>query len=170
MYNNTQVGKVKYTEMRSYMFEVNEKVVYGVVGVCEIEQIGRPPIYDTKGIIYSPVENNKVMIRSIIGKDTCIKLIDRAKNCKKDEALNEKIHPSRYDEMVKSQDVIQLMHLVRALFNIKNDRAKELRRMKSADNRMLATARKLLYGEIAAAMNEDYTAMSEQMDNYLSVL
>ena len=87
MYNNTQVGKVKYTEMRSYMFEVNEKVVYGVVGVCEIEQIGRPPIkgidkdyyflqpvYDTKGIIYSPVENNKVMIRSIIGKDTCIKL------------------------------------------------------------------------------------------------
>ena len=74
------------------------------------------------------------MIRSIIGKDTCIKLIDRAKNCKKDEALNEKIHPSRYDEMVKSQDVIQLMHLVRALFNIKNDRAKELRRMKSADN------------------------------------
>ena len=40
MYNNTQVGKVKYTEMRSYMFEVNEKVVYGVVGVCEIEQIG----------------------------------------------------------------------------------------------------------------------------------
>ena len=183
MYNNTQVGKVKYTEMRSYMFEVNEKVVYGVVGVCEIEQIGRPPIkgidkdyyflqpvYDTKGIIYSPVENNKVMIRSIIGKDTCIKLIDRAKNCKKDEALNEKIHPSRSDEMVKSQDVIQLMHLVRALFNIKNDRAKELRRMKSADNRMLATARKLLYGEIAAAMNEDYTAMSEQMDNYLSVL
>lgn len=72
--------------------------------------------------------------------------------------------------MVKSQDVIQLIHLVRALFNIKNDRAKELRRMKSADNRMLATARKLLYGEIAAAMNEDYTAMSEQMDNYLSVL
>lgn len=81
MYNNTQVGKVKYTEMRSYMFEVNEKVVYGVVGVCEIEQIGRPPIkgidkdyyflqpvYDTKGIIYSPVENNKVMIRSILAR------------------------------------------------------------------------------------------------------
>lgn len=53
MYNNTQVGKVKYTEMRSYMFEVNEKVVYGVVGVCEIEQIGTPPIKElTKIIIF----------------------------------------------------------------------------------------------------------------------
>ena len=47
------------------MFEVNDKVVYGVVGVCEIEDIGKPPIkgidkdyyflqpvYDIKGIIY----------------------------------------------------------------------------------------------------------------------
>ena len=29
------------------MFEINDKVVYGVVGVCEIENIGKPPI---KGI------------------------------------------------------------------------------------------------------------------------
>ena len=59
MYNNTQVGKVKYTEMRSYMFEVNEKVVYGVVGVCEIEQIGRPPIKII--IFFSPYMTLKVL-------------------------------------------------------------------------------------------------------------
>ena len=183
MYNNTQVGKVKYTEMRSYMFEVNEKVVYGVVGVCEIEQIGRPPIkgidkdyyflqpvYDSKGIIYSPVDSTKVMIRGIIDKDACKKLIERAKHCREDEELNEKVHPMKYDEMVKSQDLVQLMHLVRALFNIKNDRAKELRRIKSADSRMLTTARKLLYGEISEAMEKDYEQITEEMDNYLSVL
>ena len=63
MYNNTQVGKVKYTEMRSYMFEVNEKVVYGVVGVCEIEQIGRPPIKGLTKIIifFSPYMTLKVL-------------------------------------------------------------------------------------------------------------
>lgn len=165
------------------MFEVNDKVVYGVVGVCEIEEIGRPPIkgidkdyyflqpvYDSKGIIYSPVDSNKVMIRSVIDKQTCTRLIDRARFCKQDTELNEKIHPMKYDEMVKSQDLVQLMHLVRALFNIKNERAKELRRMKSADSRMLTTARKLLYGEIAEAMGSNYEEMSEEMDNYLSVL
>ena len=87
-----------------------------------------------------------------------------------DEELNEKVHPMKYDEMVKSQDLVQLMHLVRALFNIKNERAKELRRMKSADSRMLTTARKLLYGEIAESMGKDFEEMSEEMDNYLSVL
>lgn len=165
------------------MFEVNDKVVYGVVGVCEIEEIGRPPIkgidkdyyflqpvYDSKGIIYSPVDSNKVMIRGVIDKQTCTRLIDRARFCKQDAELNEKIHPMKYDEMVKSQDLVQLMHLVRALFNIKNERAKELRRMKSADSRMLTTARKLLYGEIAEAMGSNYEEMSEEMDNYLSVL
>lgn len=165
------------------MFEINDKVVYGVVGLCEIEDIGIPPIkgidkdyyflqpvYDSKGIIYSPVDSNKVMIRSIIDKNSCEKLIDRAKHCKDDEELNEKVHPVKYDEMVKSQDLTQLMHLVRALFNIKNERAKELRRMKSADNRMLTAARKLLYGEIAEAMGKDYEQTAEEMDNYLSVL
>ena len=165
------------------MFEVNDKVVYGIVGVCEVEDIAAPPIkgiegdyyflqpvYDDKGIIYSPVNSTKVQIRSIISKNECEKIIEKAKNCVKDELLNEKLSPAKYDEIVKSQDIEQLMHLVRALFNIKNERAKELRRMKSADSRMLTTARKLLYGEIAEAMGSDYEEMSEEMDNYLSVL
>ena len=73
------------------MFEINDKVVYGVVGVCEIENIGKPPIkgidndyyflhpvYDSKGIINSPVDSTKVMIRCIIDKAACKKLIERA--------------------------------------------------------------------------------------------
>jgi len=27
------------------MFEVNDKVVYGIVGVCEVEDIAAPPIF-----------------------------------------------------------------------------------------------------------------------------
>ena len=63
------------------MFEVNDKVVYGLVGVCEITDISAPPIkgiegdyyflqpvYDDKGIIYSPVNSAKVQIRNIITK------------------------------------------------------------------------------------------------------
>ena len=52
------------------MFEVKDKVFYGVVGVCEIVDIAQPPIkgiegkyyflqpvYDDKGLIYSPVDS-----------------------------------------------------------------------------------------------------------------
>ena len=164
------------------MFEVNDKVVYGIVGVSEVEDIAAPPIkgiegdyyflqpvYDDKGIIYSPVNSTKVQIRSIISKNECEKIIEKAKNCVKDELLNEKLSPAKYDEIVKSQDIEQLMHLVRHLYNIKNERAKDLRKMKSADSRTLSLARKLLYGEIAAASGKELTEVTHEMDAYLGI-
>ena len=127
------------------MFEIGDKVVYGVVGVCEVENIDTPPIkgisgdyyflqpvFDSKGIIYSPVDSNKVMIRSIMTVKECDKLKERARNCKKDGELSEKVTPMQYDEHMKSQDALKLMHLIRALYVIKNERAKDLRKMKSA--------------------------------------
>lgn len=165
------------------MFEIQSMVVYGVVGVCEIKDISTPPIkgidgdyyflqpvYDDKGIIYSPVNSNKVTMRNIITAKEAQKLCDVARNCKKDDKLNEKISPAVYDEMIKSQEPMKLMHLIRSLYNIKNERAKELRKMKSADSRMLQAARKLLYGEISVALGKDFHEMSDEMDEYLGQL
>lgn len=162
------------------MFEVNDKVVYGLVGVCEITDISAPPIkgiegdyyflqpiYDDKGIIYSPVNSVKAQIRTIITKKEAGKLVDIAKNCRTDERLNEKVSPAQYDEMIKSQDPIKLLHLIRILYNIKNERAKDLRKMKSADSRMLASARKLLYGELAASLENDLSELTDELDAYL---
>lgn len=164
------------------MFEIGDKVVYGVVGVCSIEDIAIPPIkgidkkyyflqpvYDSRGIIYSPVDSNKVMIRYVIDEEKGTKIYDRARNCRKDPLLNEPVSQIKYDDMIKSQDIIELLHLVRVLYNIKNERAKELRKMKSTDSRMLAAARKLLYGELAVALNRDMAELSEEMDYFLSM-
>ena len=164
------------------MFEIGDKVVYGVVGVCAVENIDTPPIkgisgkyyflqpvFDSKGIIYSPVDSNKVMMRNIMSVKECDKLKTRAQNCKKDAELCEKITPVQYDEFMKSQDALKLMHLIRVLYMIKNERAKDLRKMKSADSRMLLAARKLFYGELAAVYGVSFEDIAEEMDEYLSV-
>ena len=164
------------------VYQIGDKVVYGVVGVCEVENIDTPPIkgisgdyyflqpvFDSKGIIYSPVDSNKVMIRSIMTVKECDKLKERARNCKKDGELSEKVTPMQYDEHMKSQNALKLMHLIRVLYVIKNERAKDLRKMKSADSRMLLAARKLLYGEFAAVYNKTFDEVAEEMDAFLSV-
>ena len=69
--------------------------------------------------------------------------------------------------MIKSQEPMKLLHLIRVLYNIKNERAKDLRKMKSADSRMLATARKLLYGEIAASLETELSELTDDLDSYL---
>lgn len=163
-------------------FEIGEKVLYGVVGVCEIEKIDTPPIkgisgdyyflqpvFDSKGIIYSPVNSNKVLMRVIMTVKECDKLKDRARNCKKDPELCEKITAMQYDDMIKSQDPLQLLHLIRGLYTIKNERAKDLRKMKSADSRMLVAARKLLYGELATVYELSFDEVADEMDALLSV-
>ena len=60
-----------------------------------------------------------------------------------------------------------LMQLIRSLYNIKNERAKDLRKMKSADSRILSTARKLLYGEIAVSMGRELSEVSDELDELL---
>ena len=156
-------------------------MVYGVVGVCTVSDIATPPIkgisgdyyflqpfFDNRGLIYTPVDN-KVPMREIISKKECDKLRSKAKKCKDDKTLNERIPAGQYDECIKSQDSLVLLHLIRFLYNIKNERAKDLRKMKSADSRVLSVARKLLYGEMAVALDREVTEVSEEMDSFLSI-
>lgn len=162
------------------MFEVDDKVMYGIIGVCKVEAIDTPPItgvsgeyyflqpvFDNRGLIYSPIDN-KVPMREIITKSQCDKLINRAKNCQNDEILSQKLSFTDYDTCIKSQDTDSLLHLIRFLYTTKNARAKELRKMKSMDNRFLATARKLLYGEMAVATGCSIEEISNEMDGFLS--
>ena len=181
MNNNMLMSDLIYKKGDQEMFEVDDKVVYGVVGVCTVSAIDTPPIkgvtgdyyflqpfFDNRGLIYSPIDN-KVPMRRILSKDECDNLRNKAKKCKNDKTLNEKLPSGKYDECIKSQDALKLLHLIRFLYNIKNERAKELRKMKSVDNRFLTTARKLLYGEMAVAMECDVSDISAEMDQLLSI-
>lgn len=65
------------------MFEIGEYVVYGMNGVCRVEEIGTMdlggidsdklyytllPIYTKGSRVFTPVDNQKVIMRAIISK------------------------------------------------------------------------------------------------------
>ena len=66
------------------MFQVNDVVIYGHHGVCEITEIGKlkmpmadqeklyytlRPVYHKESAVYAPVENRKIIMRSVITKE-----------------------------------------------------------------------------------------------------
>ncbi|MGI5988804.1 MAG: CarD family transcriptional regulator [Lachnospiraceae bacterium] len=163
------------------MFEIGDKVEYGVLGTCEITDIGKPdikgvegtfyflkPLYDDRGVIYSPIKN-RVPMRYIMSRDEAEEFLIRAAGCAKDDELNKRISPKDYEKIVKSQDPKEILHLIRHLYNIRNERARQVRRMKSADAKILAEARKILYQELAAADGKDLDDVSDTMDAYLGI-
>ena len=74
------------------MFEVNDKVVYGIVGVCEVEDIAAPPIKGIEGDYYflQPVYDDKGIIwpMSIAPYKVAIVLID-PKNDEQSKVAND---------------------------------------------------------------------------------
>ena len=73
------------------MFSVGEYVIYGNHGVCKIEKMGGVslplvdgkkkyytlrPIYKNEAVIYAPVNNPRLMIRSVLTKEEAEQLIE----------------------------------------------------------------------------------------------
>ena len=106
-------------------------------------------------------------MRKIITKQEGKNLVETAKNCIKDERLSKTISTPEYDDIIKSQVPFDILHLIRYLYIVKSERAKDLRKMKSADSRILIIARKLLYGELSIVLNREYDDICSMMDEYL---
>ena len=72
------------------MFQVGDLIVYGNTGVCRVEKIGRPdlagvpegvdyytlsPYYSQNSKIFTPCDNEKVVMRPVISKKEARKLV-----------------------------------------------------------------------------------------------
>ena len=73
------------------MFGIGEYVVYGMNGVCEVEAVGPmnmsgvdcekeyytlTPLYTKGSKVYTPVNNQKIVMRKVVDKDEAYELID----------------------------------------------------------------------------------------------
>ena len=77
------------------MFEVGDMIIYGNNGVCRVETVGKVdsailpkdreyytlcPHYSKGSKIFSPVDNQKVIMRPVINKEEAMQLIDTIKD------------------------------------------------------------------------------------------
>ena len=162
------------------MFQVGELVVYGSTGVCRVEEItgldqpGRDrgkryyflkPLWQD-GVIYAPVDSGKVPMRPVMGRAEAEALIDRmpdipAAACHGNTA---QALAQQYQSAVKAgghQDLIQMMKAIyrkRGLAEAKN------RRLGMVDERYMKQAERLLYGELATALEIGY----DEVEGYIA--
>lgn len=150
------------------MFQPGELVVYGATGVCRVESIRQSephsalqgktcyllkPLYQD-GVIYTPVENKKVPIRPVMTRedaDALISLIPtmQAEACRAPtiQALTQ-----HYQAVIRSGDRRYLIRLMMSIYAKQKQAEAQKRRLGMVDERYMKQAERLLYGELAAAL------------------
>ena len=152
------------------MFKVNDVVVYGSQGVCEIIGIDErkmdgvsrtyfvlKPNDDKGATCYVPTWNEKALakIRRVMTKQEVDALIDSMPSKSPTWIANEKDRKEAYKNILASRDQAAIISMVQALFSHKKEREAEGKRVHMSDEHFLKDAEQLLYSEWQYVLNVD---------------
>ena len=162
------------------MFQIGELVVYGSTGVCRVEGIagldqpGRDrgkryyllkPLWQD-GVIYAPVDSGKVPMRPVMGREEAEALIDRMPEIPAapwrggtPQALTQ-----QYQSAVRDGGHQALIGMMKAIHHKRGVAEAKNRRLGMIDERYMKQAERMLYGELATALEIDY----DEVEDYIA--
>lgn len=149
------------------MFKVNDYIVYGSTGVCQITDISRDesigngeteyyvmkPAFNDNMIIKIPVNNPQVMMRRVIKKDDVSALIQRIPQEDTTWIDNEKQRRSYFTAALKTGKSEELIKVIITIHREKEARSAVGRKLTKTDEDIMNAAEKQLYEELAVAMS-----------------
>lgn len=160
------------------MFEVGEYIVYGVKGVCRVEDITHidisgadknrlyyvlTPIGESSGKIYAPTDNQKVMMRRIISKEEADRLIDELPQIELLWVPDDKQREAKYKEALNTCDYRAWVSIVKTLYLRKQERVSQGKKITALDERYMRTAENELYSELSLTLG----VPKNEMENYI---
>lgn len=168
------------------MFQTGELLVYGTTGVCRVEGVTRldqtgpnkhrqyyvlKPLFQD-GVIYSPVDHQKVPIRPLITREEANALIDliptlRVEACRAPtlQALSQ-----HYQSVVHSNSCKELLELMMSIYAKRQQAEAQNRHLGIVDERYHKQAERLLHGELSAALDIPFDEVPHYISQRLSKL
>ena len=158
------------------MFQVGDLIVYGNAGVCRVEKIGRPnvagapegidyytlsPYYSQNGTIYTPCDNDKVVMRPVISKKEARKLVKEIPSIQLLIIPDEKKREERYKETMRTCDCREFVSILKTIYVRKQERLAEGKKVTASDEKYFSMAEDKLYGELAIALEMEKTKVKE---------
>lgn len=152
------------------MFKINDVVVYGSQGVCEIVGIDEKkidgviynyfvlkPKNDNATTFYVPTWNEKAWrkMRKVMTKKDVNVLIDSMPSQIPTWIANENERKETYKKILASGDQAAIISMVQALYLHKKEREAEGKRLHMSDEHFMKDAEQILYNEWQYVLNVD---------------
>ena len=150
------------------MFKKGELIICGGHGVCRVIDItAHPgdrldkkrkyyllePVFEKTSTIYTPVDNEKVIMRRIMNKEEAQKLIEHIKEIDVMWVQEEKRREQTYKDAIRTYDSRSLVQIIKTLYQRKRIRINEGKKVLSSDEQYLRKAEELLYSEMSLALS-----------------
>ncbi|MCI9464749.1 MAG: CarD family transcriptional regulator [Lachnospiraceae bacterium] len=150
------------------MFEVGELIMCGGHGVCRVTAVtGNPidkldkkrkyyilePVYEKGSTIYTPVDNEKVIMRKIMNEKDAKTLIKKIPEIETVWIKEEKTREQMYKDAIRSYDCRSLVQIIKTLYLRRQSRAEQGKKVLSSDEHYLKKAEELLYSEMSLALS-----------------
>lgn len=167
------------------MFEVGEYIIYGNHGVCKIEDIGNSdmpsfdenkkyyklqPIFSKSSILYTPVDNDKVVMRRVITDEEARHLIEQIPDTPILLIENDKQREEIYKETLKKYNCTDWIKIIKTLYVRKQERISQGKKMTFIDEKYLSISKDCLYGELSIAMDMSRDEIESLVVKYLENL
>ncbi|WP_349669632.1 CarD family transcriptional regulator [Lacrimispora sp.] len=161
------------------MFQVNDLVVFGSHGICEVKEIGNlrmyeadqertyytlKPLYEEhQSAVYTPVDNRKTAIRAAATREEAMDLIDQIPSIEAIWVLDERERECIFKAIMLKCECAGWMQIVKTLYLKKRKRLAEGKKNTAKDDFYFNKAEDLLYGELAAALEVDKDGIKDMV-------
>lgn len=153
-------------ERRKIMYHIGDVIIYGEHGICRVEEMGPLKLGGTKErlyytlrpyhqpelVIYAPVDNVRVVVRSPLTREQAEQLVTELPQIPAIEIADEKNRETLFAQIQHSCDCRALVGLIKALYLRRSRREKEGKHATSVDERYFHSAEDQLCGELAYAL------------------
>lgn len=164
------------------MFEKGEYIIYGSNGVCEVQDYMNAagetdnrtyyvlaPMRSKGSTIFSPVDNQKVLMRKVMTKEEARELLQGISEYEDMEIRDSRTQEQQYKEILQSCNSTDSLRLLKALYQRKRKREAAGRRITAVDEKYLFLARDCLLNELSIALDMDVDDVEEILADKIQI-
>lgn len=162
------------------MYQIGDYVVKSANGVCKINDINQQnflgkekklcyqlmPLTDEKATIYVSVEKADRSIRAVLTKEEAQNLIQKIPEIKEPWIYNEKERERNYKEAIQSNNPERLIGIVKLIYQRKQGRQKQGKKVPTVDERYFDIAENRLYSELELVLGKNRNEIYELIKSY----
>lgn len=166
------------------MYSIGEKIIYGSEGVFTVHDYSASPVdkNDTRkfyilhpihgpagNIIYTPVDNSNVKMRTVMSREEAIELIDSIPSIPLLTVEREKNRRETYRLALATASVDKYVSIIKTVMARRAEMLENKKRLSESDSDYEKKAKFCLHGELAIALDMPFESVEEYIKDRLTV-